>query len=320
MKQAANLRRFNPSDTEYEAIVQVYNQANPHEPGSAVTWKHWDQHRDPAKLFTRYVAECRGAIGAYGYSLRPDAEARKFHFGTFFCPAWENAELIHQFGSYIMEQCRAFKPVAFIARAKENQVLKIAWLESQAFEPIMRYPRSTLDVAAFDPGVYDRVRARIAEQGLEILSLAELSKRDPGWQKKVYDLEILLNKDVPRPSGFSPPPFEKYRQTEFEAPEFMPELWLVALDGDVYVGMTSLWKHGDDQTMMETGLTGIRREYRRQGVATAMKCSVIEQAQRTGVQIIQTYNEENNPMFHLNLRLGFEAQPADVDWEKKVGN
>jgi hypothetical protein len=45
---------------------------------------------------------------------------------------------------------------------------------------------------------------------------------------------------------------------------------------------------------------------------------VIEAAQRMGVQLILTYNEERNPMFHLNLRLGFRAQPADVDWEKEL--
>jgi len=129
---------------------------------------------------------------------------------------------------------------------------------------------------------------------------------------------MLLNRDVPRPSEFSPPPFEKYAQTEFEAPDFMPELWLVAIDSETYIGTTSLFKLGEKLDTLETGLTGVLHNYRRQGLATTLKCLAIETAQRMGARLIQTYNEENNPMFHLNLRLGFQAQPADVDWEKEL--
>lgn len=99
----------------------------------------------------------------------------------------------------------------------------------------------------------------------------------------------------------------------------MPELWLIALDGDAYIGMTSLFKSGDGIEMLETGLTGVHRDYRRRGLTVTLKCQAIELAQRLGANLIQTYNEENNPMFHLNLRLGFQAQSAEVDWEKALG-
>jgi len=39
---------------------------------------------------------------------------------------------------------------------------------------------------------------------------------------------------------------------------------------------------------------------------------------RSGTRLIFTANEENNPMFQLNLRLGFEPQPAEIDWEKVI--
>ena len=35
-----------------------------------------------------------------------------------------------------------------------------------------------------------------------------------------------------------------------------------------------------------------------------------------GATIIETDNEENNPMFGLNMQLGFEAQPAWIDFRK----
>jgi len=81
-----------------------------------------------------------------------------------------------------------------------------------------------------------------------------------------------------------------------------------------------LFKSGEDIESLETGLTGVRREYRRRGLATALKSQNIEKAKILGTKQIQTSNEESNPMFQLNLRLGFVAQPADVDWKKTLDN
>jgi GNAT superfamily N-acetyltransferase len=83
-------------------------------------------------------------------------------------------------------------------------------------------------------------------------------------------------------------------------------------------GMSSLWKSGDGIEILETGLTGVRRDYHRRGIAKALKSYIIEVAQRLGAQVIQAYNEENNPMFQLNLQLGFQAHPADLEWEKTL--
>ena len=318
MNQTHTMRPFEPTLAEYEAIVRVFNLANPLEPGSAATWQHWDQHRDPARSFTRYVVEHRDEIGGYGFSVRTDIVVNKFRFAINLLPEWETAALIDSFNKYVMGQCLEFAPTAIISRAREDETKKTAWLKNQGFRPAMRYPCSTLDVAGFDLTAFAGLRTKIAEQGLEIMSLVELAQRDPEWQRKVYDLEMLLNQDVPRPTGFSPPPFENYAQTEFEGPEFMPELRLIALDGDAYVGMTSLFQLGDGIEMLETGLTGVHRDYRRRGLAMALKCQAIEVAQGLGAHLIVTYNEENNPMYHLNLRLGFQAQPADVDWEKAL--
>jgi hypothetical protein len=34
--------------------------------------------------------------------------------------------------------------------------------------------------------------------------------------------------------------------------------------------------------------------------------------------LIETYNEENNPMYALNLALGFKPQPAWLEFEKRL--
>lgn len=315
MANTYKLRLFEPTSAEYEAIVRVYNDANPHASGSADTWRHWDQHRNPARLFTRYVVERKGEIGGYGYSLRTDPGANKFRFAAFFRPHWETAERIHEFYSTIMDLCLEHAPAALLCQTREDETEKIAWLSSQGFQEAMRYPSSVLTMSDFDPNPYADQKASLATEEIEIVSLVELAGRDPAWQRKVYDLEMLLNQDVPRPTAFVPTPFEQYAPSIFEDPSFLPELWFIALDGDKYVGTTSVFKTGQTIGLLENDLTGVHRDYRRRGLATALKCRLIEEAQRLGAQRIITYNEENNPMYQLNLQLGFQPQPADVDWE-----
>ena len=60
------------------------------------------------------------------------------------------------------------------------------------------------------------------------------------------------------------------------------------------------------------------RAHRRQGIATAMKVRAIGFAKEYGAKIVETDNEENNPMYFLNLKLGFESQPAWLSFEKHL--
>ncbi|HSH03408.1 MAG TPA: GNAT family N-acetyltransferase [Anaerolineae bacterium] len=322
------LRLFQPKRTEYEEIVRVYNVGHPEEPASAEVWQHWDAHRSPDSNFQRYVVTLAGKIGGYGYSLRTEPGADKFRFGIFLLPEWETADLIARFYDYVMGCCLALKPTALkptalkptvlICQIVEGEERKRAWLEANGFQIVMRYPLSRLDVDRFDETQYERLWQEVAAEGIEVVDLVELAERDADWQRKVYELDMLLSSDVPRPTVFKPSTFEQYAGHMFGASTFVPKGWWVALDGDKYVGMTALFKLGDGFKRLETGLTGVRQAYRRRGIAMVLKSRSIAWAQGVGAKSIQTSNEENNPMFQINLQLGFEEQPAEIDWEKEV--
>jgi len=42
---------------------------------------------------------------------------------------------------------------------------------------------------------------------------------------------------------------------------------------------------------------------------------VLRRAKAKGVRRVITDNEENNPMFQINLMLGFRTQPAWLSWQ-----
>ena len=43
-----------------------------------------------------------------------------------------------------------------------------------------------------------------------------------------------------------------------------------------------------------------------------------EKAEDKGIKIIRTDNEENNPMYKININLGFKAEPFGIEYRKKI--
>ncbi len=310
------IRPFNPTDEEYAAIVAVYNQANEFEKGSATGWQHYDKNRALERLFRRYVVELNGEIIGYGFSMRPDTAVNRFQFAIFLPPQHQSDGLIADFYTYIIDNCREHDAIGFTTKIREGASSKMDWLAQNGFQPVMRYPLSTLNVPDFDPAPYAHVFDKIAEQGIEIASLAELSLRDADWQKRIYELDVIISEDVPSPHPYTHAPFHLYAQREFENPQFTPEEWFVAVVEGQYVGMTVLEKAGEGTEMLQTSFTGVFQAYRRRGIALALKVHSIQFAKSLGTRLLITNNEENNPMYQINLALGFQPQPADVDWER----
>ena len=73
-----------------------------------------------------------------------------------------------------------------------------------------------------------------------------------------------------------------------------------------------------DTEKIDTGLTGVIRSHRRRGIAMALKVQALEFARQRGFQTVMTDNEEKNPMYQLNLKLGFKPKPAWIDFEKQL--
>ena len=59
-------------------------------------------------------------------------------------------------------------------------------------------------------------------------------------------------------------------------------------------------------------------KFRRKGIATAIKIKAIEVLLKKGVTEVRTDNEENNPMYKINVELGFKPVPFSLDYSKEI--
>ncbi|MEJ2750611.1 MAG: GNAT family N-acetyltransferase, partial [Anaerolineae bacterium] len=270
----------------------------------------------PKRLIRRYDAEQGYNIIGNGITMLPDTAVTRLHFAIHLSPQWQTDALIDDFYNHIIDSCQKHDPIGFTVKIREDESAKADWLTRNGFQPVMRYPLSILNLAEFDLTPYAHLADKMAAQNIEIVPVAELSERDADWQRRIYELDVSVTEDTPSPHPYTHAPFPLYAQSEFEDPNFMPEAWFVALANGQYVGMTNLGMANEAAKIMHTYFTGVRRDYRRRGIALALKVRAIQFAQNLGARLILTNNEENNPMYLMNLALGFQPQPADVDWER----
>jgi predicted GNAT superfamily acetyltransferase len=104
-----------------------------------------------------------------------------------------------------------------------------------------------------------------------------------------------------------------------KSPNLFPEGYMIAKDGDKYVGMSTVWKAQKDPKGLYQGLTGVVRDYRGQGIAVALKLKVIEFARNHKYEKLKTWNDSTNaPMLGINVKLGFKREVGWITLEKNL--
>ncbi len=311
------VRPFNKSDEDYRAAVDVSNANWPEELAAPESWQHRDKHRDEKYLFGRVVGEVDGKVIAYS-SYGESSWA--YVAGKYFIHIEVHPD--HQrngYGTAIYDHVTGLlserDPLFFTADTREDKPDFIRFLEKRGFGRQMRYPVSYLFVEKFDFAKFEGAEERVKEQGIEIVNVPDLPARDPDWKRNWYELEGECWMDVPLPEPPTRGSFKEF-ESRFESPNYDPTAHFIAIDGGKYVGLSGFWISRVEKHKLYTGLTGVVRSHRRKGVATALKVRGVRYARDYGATIIETDNEENNPMFGLNMQLGFEAQPAWIDFRK----
>lgn len=284
-------------------------------------WRHYDEIRDPALIFHRHVIEADDAVVAVGeYGHCPWAfHPRKFRMLLMVHPDHDDPAIRPLYYDLVMQAAADHDLVAVQAALREDKAADMQFFQQKGFTLALRLLRSVLDVTVFDAAAFDDVLQNVAGQGIVIKPLPELQATDPDWLPKLRELHWALVQDIPAMDPPRKKSEEEFVKERLESPEFTADGLFVALDGGRYIGLSQIWLDTGDTTNLQGGLTGVRREYRRQGIATALKVHLIKFAQEEyGAQTINTYNEENNPMFDLNVQLGFVARPAWVEYEKAL--
>jgi mycothiol synthase len=322
-KALYTVHEFQPGSRGYEALVALDRIVSPdRRAGTAEEMQQEDANWPEEYLFKRFVVVAEGgeavAVGicSEAYWLEQHGTV---HLYFDIHPEHPQSQIL----PILFEAMRSFLKrnksdiQGLVSGAREDEIAKVRFLLDRGFRRVMRSPAAALRVAEFNPTPFAPYKERLAQGKIDIFTLAQLNDLEPEWKRKLRDLRWAIIQDVPSSHPFTKPTLAEFDEMILQDPELDEEAFFVALAADgSYIGMSNLWRKEPNGKRFGAGLTGVVRMYRRRGIATALKVRTIQYAQSVGAETIVTSNEENNPMYALNLKLGFKPTPAWMSYHK----
>lgn len=321
---------FDSSDSDYAAAVAIHNAVWPEFQETVADWKRWDKHRQPEYIFRRFLARWDEngpavATGVYMHTFWA-FHPQRFLIDISVHPDYQQRGIGSAIYDFFMDELAPYEPISLEVQTHADRAGTLRFLEKRGgYELKTRMRVSHLDLNVFEAERFATVVQRVQASGIVIRPLGELLATDPDCRHKLFVMTQTIQRDIPWHETFTEQTYEFWAQRfDSGAAMRLDDAYLVALDGGRYVGVTMLFRSDATDAKLYTGLTGVLREYRRRGVALALKVQSLSQAQATRHTadgrrpIVGTDNEESNPMFDINLKLGFVPQPDRLVFVKSL--
>jgi len=309
------LRPFNDPDwTTVSAIASARaGDDAPH-------WLRGRQKFDESRYFRRhYVVENAAGkqIIAYG-AVEQTVYLPKYRLLLLADPQWLKRGAGDLLLDRLMEDLRDAQAITVSCRQYASETELVNLLESRGFAETSRVLDLRLDVATADVSLLTVLMRRFEDEGISITTFAEERVRDPRCVEKLYELTTLLSHDDPARGPFGPPAYNAREALMWmEMKYVLPDAYFIAKRGDEYVGVSDVSLFEAMPGGLTQGFTGVKREYRRRGLATALMLHGIDYAQSHGYRIIQSFiKPQQTAIRALNEKLGFQVLFENVMLEK----
>ena len=311
------------TSADYPALVALNKASYPDYGETEEEWRHWDETWDHEKYFkARVVAEDLGRVVGFGLvnHMRWAFVPTKYRIDITVHP--EHRGRGHGSALYdaVLDAVRARAGKTVAAAAKESMADGVRFLTKRGFREVKRDWESRLFVKGFDFARFGQADGRVAKQGIRIATLEDEMERDSEALSKAFELVQDCRMDIPSVDPPTRNTFEEFRREDIDAPSALLDAFYVAIDKDGrYLGVSNMFRSLDDPTFLWQGITGVRREARGKGIATALKLRTVHYAIEKGVEHIKTWNDVHNaPMLSINEAMGFARQPAWISYEKDL--
>src|SRR2546429_5798097 len=217
-----------------------------------------------------------------------------FHPKKFWFDGWVDPKHQHHgVGSAIYNMLKddfnELNAIAAWMGIRENMTESIAFARNRGFSEKMRGWESTIDPGQADTSEFQRYSTKASQAGIEFSTLEQESRDDPDCYPKLYELVQTAFRDVPIADTPTDTPYDQWLAFEMKNPNLIPQAYMIAKDGDKYVGTSVVWGLKKEPRRPYPGLTGGLRGDRGEGIAVALKINGLEFARKNRFDNIITF-------------------------------
>lgn len=291
---------------ELERVVAVHNAVRPDDPATVAGFVDWKrQAEDMVWLVATADGEDVGAaVGLVGWHSQP--QTSRVH-------GWALPDARGRgVGSALYAELTRWSAergcTAMETEVDEDDEASLAWAARRGFSEVGRDSLLVLDL--------EEIEAPSVEppEGIEVVTWAER----PGIERDLYRVYVEAEPDIPGAEQNELATFEKWLANDMQGIADRPDAVFVALSGEEVVGYAKL-ALAEEGSRVFHDLTGVRRAWRGQGIAAALKRAQIAWAKEQGFGQLVTRNEERNePIRRLNERHGYRVEPGSVVFRRAI--
>ena len=318
------IKKFKATDKEFKELTRIDNLVNhdsiDHPDDDKRQWKIRDKSliRDRILLYKDNVL-----IGALYYSQGRDKNSRTTFFTLNIDPNYNTLNSRELLYNTMLEEIKSFNSNKMFTSLYNhpNYDLVKQFLINNHFKLVQTNREYSCDITKIDLKKYQPLIKKLESEGIQFYDSKEEMTEFPDHYKKLEELEWAYSQDFPIPDGIehTRPPFDHYMKILNDYYENFYGTDMVAVIDGKYIGSTDLEVFPKTEPHKAwTGGLGVLKEFRRKGIATALKIKAIEKLLKKGVTEVRTDNEENNPMYKINVALGFKPVPFSLEYMKEI--
>ena len=308
------------SEQDWETVAALGASLEPRDGEGHDLWLRGRKSFDEGRFIRRhYVAEhaTTGRLVGYG-SVEQSVYLPRYRLFMSVAPE----RLAGGVGDLLLERLEGdlaeVEAVTVSVSEHASRAELVGFLSARGFAETSRVLDMRLSLDEVSLSHQAPAAGRVAALGISLTTLANERGRDPECVEKLHRFLNTLREDDPTRPRFAPPAYDpREAQIWFGRPHVIDEAFFIAKRRDEYVGVTGLNLLDAVPGGISQGFTGVRRDQRRQGVATALKLRAVEYAHGQGYRAVRALNRTAHAaLIALDEKLGFRRRAEYVTLEK----
>jgi mycothiol synthase len=304
-------------EKDYLPLAAIFNEIYLDRPTFSAEKVRAIEDQFPKHIFREFrVAELAGEVVA-AWVLTQDqifSHPGWYFFNIWVKPEFQQKGIGGEIYELLMERLSTLTPTQLQCGSPESSFKTIRFLEKRGFKESHGNFESRLELSHFIPDKYYGIETQLEKSGIKLQNLKDL--KDPHHRQEIYNLQYNLEREIP---GADQRPGMNFNDFWEKVDRDLPkgEFFSVAMKGEKYIGLHfGSCPPGSEWFMVR--VTGVLPEFRKMGVATALKARGLEHAKKMGFPGAFTWNDSRNqPILDLNLKFGFQRQPATIVFSRK---